>query len=197
MAAFATVLTVAAPFMQNDELKARMKLVSAEREMLRATSATARRQRDAAARQQAGRSAHADRGHAELAEGLRGGILAGSPAAGGSSQRERTWSAIWLSGWPAPLFWRFLPTSIHPRSSRTRCRFYAACSSPCARRCLDITCPDPRQESRARRQTSIQKAWSDALDLMLICVESGMAIEPALQRVARRSVRLRFRWQKN
>jgi tight adherence protein C len=36
-----------------------------------------------------------------------------------------------------------------------------------------------------RRQQSIQRAWSDALDLMLICVESGMAIEPALQRVAR------------
>ena len=36
-----------------------------------------------------------------------------------------------------------------------------------------------------RRQDSIRKAWSDALDLLLICVESGMAIEPAMQRVAR------------
>lgn len=36
-----------------------------------------------------------------------------------------------------------------------------------------------------RRQISIQRAWSDALDLLLICVESGMAIEPALQRVCR------------
>jgi tight adherence protein C len=30
-----------------------------------------------------------------------------------------------------------------------------------------------------RRQDSIRKAWSDALDLLLICVESGMAVEPA------------------
>lgn len=37
----------------------------------------------------------------------------------------------------------------------------------------------------ARRQESIRRAWPDALDLMLICVESGMAIEPAMQRVAR------------
>jgi len=37
----------------------------------------------------------------------------------------------------------------------------------------------------SRRQESIKKAWSDALDLLLICVESGMAIEPAMQRVAR------------
>ena len=36
-----------------------------------------------------------------------------------------------------------------------------------------------------RRQKSIQRAWSDALDLLLICVESGMAIEPAMQRVSR------------
>jgi tight adherence protein C len=36
-----------------------------------------------------------------------------------------------------------------------------------------------------RRQDSIRRAWSDALDLLLICVESGMAIEPAMQRVAR------------
>jgi tight adherence protein C len=35
-----------------------------------------------------------------------------------------------------------------------------------------------------RRQDSIRRAWSDALDLLLICVESGMSIEAALQRVA-------------
>lgn len=37
----------------------------------------------------------------------------------------------------------------------------------------------------SRRQTSIKRAWSDSLDLLLICVESGMALEPSLQRVAR------------
>ena len=35
-----------------------------------------------------------------------------------------------------------------------------------------------------RRQQSIKSAWSDALDLMLICVESGMSIEAAIQRVS-------------
>ena len=38
---------------------------------------------------------------------------------------------------------------------------------------------------KTRRQNSIRKAWSDALDLLLICVESGMSVEPAMQRVAR------------
>jgi tight adherence protein C len=36
-----------------------------------------------------------------------------------------------------------------------------------------------------KRQYSIKRAWSDALDLLLICVESGMALEPALTRVSR------------
>jgi tight adherence protein C len=36
-----------------------------------------------------------------------------------------------------------------------------------------------------KRQKSIKKAWSDALDLLLICVESGMALEPSLTRVAK------------
>jgi tight adherence protein C len=37
----------------------------------------------------------------------------------------------------------------------------------------------------SRRQASIKKAWSDALDLLLICVESGMALEPSFARVAK------------
>jgi len=35
-----------------------------------------------------------------------------------------------------------------------------------------------------KRQLSIRRAWPDALDLMLICVESGMSIEVAFKRVA-------------
>lgn len=36
-----------------------------------------------------------------------------------------------------------------------------------------------------KRQQSIQKAFPDALDLMLICVESGMSVEASFKRVAR------------
>ncbi|MEM1044707.1 MAG: type II secretion system F family protein [Pseudomonadota bacterium] len=36
----------------------------------------------------------------------------------------------------------------------------------------------------AKRQLSIRRAWPDSLDLMLICVESGMTIEVAFRRVA-------------
>jgi tight adherence protein C len=35
-----------------------------------------------------------------------------------------------------------------------------------------------------KRQASIREAWPDALDLLLICVESGMSIEAAFRRVS-------------
>ena len=36
----------------------------------------------------------------------------------------------------------------------------------------------------SKRKQSIQRAWPDALDLMLICVESGMSVEAAMRKVA-------------
>ncbi len=36
----------------------------------------------------------------------------------------------------------------------------------------------------SKRQLSIKRAWPDALDLMLICVEAGMSLEAAFRRVA-------------
>jgi tight adherence protein C len=36
----------------------------------------------------------------------------------------------------------------------------------------------------SKRKQSIQMAWPDALDLMLICVESGMSVEAAMRKVA-------------
>ena len=35
-----------------------------------------------------------------------------------------------------------------------------------------------------KRQKSIRRAWPDALDLLLICIESGMAIESAFRKVS-------------
>ncbi|HXI86043.1 MAG TPA: type II secretion system F family protein [Parvularculaceae bacterium] len=40
------------------------------------------------------------------------------------------------------------------------------------------------QNAMKKRQQKVQLAWPDALDLLLICVESGMSIEAALQKVS-------------
>jgi tight adherence protein C len=36
----------------------------------------------------------------------------------------------------------------------------------------------------SKRQLSVKRAWPDALDLMLICVEAGMSLEAAFRKVA-------------
>ncbi len=36
----------------------------------------------------------------------------------------------------------------------------------------------------SKRQKSVRRAWPDALDLLLICVESGMAVESAFRKVS-------------
>lgn len=41
------------------------------------------------------------------------------------------------------------------------------------------------QNATQKRQASIRRAWPDTLDLMLLCVESGMSMEHAFKRVAR------------
>jgi len=40
------------------------------------------------------------------------------------------------------------------------------------------------QNRIAKRQQAMQRAWPDALDLMLICVESGMSIESSFRKVS-------------
>ena len=49
----------------------------------------------------------------------------------------------------------------------------------------------------SKRQLSIKRAFPDALDLLLICVESGMSIEAAFRKVAARSARSRSRWPRS
>ena len=50
---------------------------------------------------------------------------------------------------------------------------------------LGIKAPELYLHNRAsKRQTEIRAAWPDALDLTLICVESGMSVEHAFRRVS-------------
>ena len=45
--------------------------------------------------------------------------------------------------------------------------------------------PNPYLKNKIqRRQTSIKRAFPDALDLLLICIESGMSVEAAFQKVS-------------
>jgi tight adherence protein C len=185
LAAFATVLTVATPFMQNDELKKRMALVSAERSNLRAnqrvqTSAREARLRDSRKGRVAGQIVERLNLRKIFEAETSRDLLR---QAGLRSERQLvSFLAIRLVSPLVLATAAFVySTTILPDAS-TLTRLLITVAAAVFGYYLPLIMV---KNLVVRRQASIQRAWSDALDLMLICVESGMAIEPALQRVAR------------
>lgn len=186
MAAFATVLTVAAPMMETDQLKTRMKSVGHERDRLRAQQrvqlvGNESRLRD---RKQAGLAQ-------QLVEALN--LKRVFEAEGARSllrqaglRSERHLVSFLAARFAVPLV---LAVLVFVYSST----LYADKVAPPMRiaatgvgALFGYYLPSIFVKNMVkRRQGSIKKAWSDALDLLLICIESGMAIEPAMQRVAR------------
>lgn len=185
LAAFATVLSVGAPMFQSDPLKKRMSIVSDERARLRAElkgkNAGEPRLRDQSkvgvARQLVDVLNLRKVFEAEASREL-------LRQAGLRSERHLILYLSCRVGAPLGLgFLAFAYASVLFGDTLTP-EVLIACAAVGA--VLGNYLPYVMLRNMiARRQASIRRAWPDSLDLMLICVESGMAIEPALQRVAR------------
>lgn len=186
MAAFAAVLSVAAPLTQNDALRSRMKAVGAERDRLRA-----------AERAKAGNneSRLRDLRQPGLAKQLVDTlnlrrVFEAEPSrellrqAGMRSERHLILylAARLVAPIAAGLFTFIYVSAFFPDDIPPPMRLAAGAMAMIAGNYLPYMII---KNFVQRRQQSIRRAWPDALDLMLICVEAGMAIEPAMQRVAR------------
>ncbi len=186
MAAFATILTVAAPLFDNDKLKVRMKQVGQERDKLRANQR---------ATLMAGENKLRDKPKTDLASQLVEALNlrrifeaeASRDLLRQAGMRSERHLVIFLATrFAVPIL---LGAIVFIYSST----LYADKVAPPMRLAaagiglvFGYYLPTIFLKNLAsRRQESIKKAWSDALDLLLICVESGMAVEPAMQRVAR------------
>jgi tight adherence protein C len=186
MAAFATVLTVAAPYFEGDRLKARMKSVGQEREKLRAAQRASLIAGEAKLREKPKVSLAA-----QLVEALNLKRVFEAEAsrellrqAGLRSERHLvTFLAARLV---APLVLGALVFIYSSTLFADRVAPPMRIAATGMGLLFGYYLPTIFLKNMvARRQESIKRAWSDALDLLLICVESGMAIEPAMQRVAR------------
>ncbi len=185
VAAFAAVLTVAAPMMENDPLKARMKAVGVERDKLRAEQRAKLAEGEIRLREQTPRSLSQ-----QLVDGLRLRRVFEAEStrdllrqAGYRSERHLvTFLAIRLVAPLVGAMFAFAYSGALQSASMPQMRFAAAVLGLLGGFYLPVVMV---KNLIARRQQSIRQAWSDALDLMLICVESGMTVEPALQRVSR------------
>ena len=187
VSAFATVLTVASPYMQGDKMRTRMKNVTTERERLRA-------QQRAALGQKAEPSRLRERPKGTVAQivellNLRKLFEAENSRArlrqaGYRSERHlvtflafRLVTPIFLGivvfVYTSTMFADRIPPNMRLVSTLIGVVFGYYLPQIFLKNII------------TRRQLSIRRAWSDSLDLMLICVESGMSIEMAIQRVSR------------
>lgn len=189
IAVFATLYTIAIPFFERGNLDKRMKAVSTEREQIRARERA--RMHAETARGKASLRANNNQSVRQIVErlNLRQALVDDATldklrAAGLRSQNALN---IFLF---ARFFLPFLTLAI------TAIWIFVLgnlAEKPLAIRLLativggyvGFYLPNIYVSNRmTKRQQSIRRAWPDALDLMLICVESGISIEAAMRRVA-------------
>lgn len=186
IAAFATVVTLALPWLETDKLRTRMRQVANERDRLRAKM-RAQMDRENGSRLRSNPQPHIARivNRLNLRKLLEGQHTRHKLRMAGLRSERHLLTFLFLRTVLPIAFgtvtWFYLYTFkedlitplIHVLI--TLAAFYFGFYLP------NIIVANMIQ----RRQDSIKQAWSDALDLMLICVESGMSIEAALQKVAR------------
>jgi tight adherence protein C len=185
VSAFATVLTVAAPFLSGDRLRSRMKLVTTERERLKAQNRAFLAQSEAKLREKPKGGLNAIVEQLNLKKLFEGEAARGLLRQAGY-RTERHLIIYLICRLVAPVvvgvFVYFYVSTTFAEKFSSSMQFAAGLGGAVAGFYLPNIL---LSNSIKRRQHSIKRAWSDALDLLLICVESGMSIEMAIQRVAK------------
>ena len=184
IAAAATAFAVAQPFLETDRLGKRMKLVSDEREQIR------RRERERLANSKVSLRAEQKAYMKDVVErfdlrrwlGTETAKIKLLQAGYRGPQAETAFLFFRLVAPVAmtlgAIFYFFVIEVLdQPYLIRTALVIAAAY--------LGIKAPELfLMNSAKKRQAEVRKAWPDALDLTLICVESGMAVEHAFKKVS-------------
>ena len=185
--AFATVLTLAAPAMRGDRLEARLKSVANRREELRRRS----RAQIGGARQAAASLRRTDEGfYKRIVERLQLSKLLEDPTvidklAQAGFRGPRPVTTFYFFRFVAPFTLGALVAlylyAINGLGLAAMTKVCAVCGA------FVIGFYGPNlyvKNCVTKRRESIVLAFPDALDLLLICVESGMSVEAAIQKVA-------------
>ena len=187
IAVFATFYSLASPFLERGDLNKRMKAVSTEREQMRARE----RARMNAEASKASLRTQNNQSALQLVErfNLRKALVDDNTinrlrAAGLRSQNALNifLAARFLLPFVFLLLaivWIFVLGNLADRPIAIRMLVAIVCAY------VGFYLPNIYVSNRVtKRQQSIKRAWPDALDLMLICVEAGISIEAAMRRVA-------------
>ncbi len=188
VAVFATLYALIHPYLEREGLEKRMRAVSSEREQIRARE-RARMNVEAASRNSLrGKNNHSVR-HIVERFNLREALVDENTvnrlkAAGFRSQNALNVFLVARFLLPfaflvVALFWLFVLGNLPDKPMPMRLFIAVAFGY------LGFYAPNIFVSNRmTKRQQSIRRAWPDALDLMLICVESGISMEASMRRVA-------------
>lgn len=186
LAVFATILTIALPIFQQDDLSARMKSAVIERDKIR------QRERERLAAQQ-------KRGSLKQKDGGAIKHLVEKLNLRKALADEATFSNLKIAGYRKQshiyvfLFFRVVLPLILLMVATLYVFLIANLTYPFMIKLtivlgvayIGFYLPNLFVRNQmSKRQQSIRRAWPDALDLMLICVESGMSMEAAFKKVA-------------
>ena len=188
IAVMATIYTLAAPFLEGDDLQKRMKSVASEREQIRA------RERARLNNEMTGRASLRAKNNTSVLQvverlNLRKALV-----------DDKTVNRLKMAGYRSQnalnifLFARFvLPFIFLALAAIYVFGIGAFADRPFTMRLLGVIVAAyigfylPNiiiSNAIGKRQSSIRRAWPDALDLLLICVESGISMELGMRRVA-------------
>lgn len=185
-AAFGTVLTIAAPYFEGDKLGDRIKGVSAERDKLRAQQKAQLSGGEARLREQAKRSLVTQLVEAFNLRSIFEAETSRESLRQAGMRSERHLVTFLAMRLIAPIVVAVVVFVYSSTVFADRIPPQMRIVATAVGLVFGFYLPSIILKNlKTRRQDSIKKAWSDALDLLLICVESGMSIEPAMQRVAR------------
>jgi tight adherence protein C len=184
IATFATILTLAMPLLQTDALARRMKNVASERERIRARERERLQDKKVSLRQEPKAYMKEIVERFNLSKWL------------GTDEAKKQMTMAGFRGAQAEvgfLFFRLVtPISLFIFAliyifflSDLGWPISVDIGAAMAAAYLGIKAPELYLRNQiGKRQKSMSRAVPDALDLLLICVESGMSIEPAFRKVA-------------
>lgn len=185
-AVFATVLTIAMPIFQQDELASRMNSTVIEREKIR------QRERERlAAEKKRGSLKNQDAGmmkdlveKLDLKQALADQSTFDNLKMAGYRKQSHVYVFLFFR-LVLPLILLFLGSVYMFLISATDRPFMMKLLIVMVIAYIGFYLPNVFVKNQVgKRQLSIRRAWPDALDLMLICVESGMSMEAAFRKVA-------------
>jgi tight adherence protein C len=187
IAVFATFYTIAQPYFERGDLSQRMKAVSLERDQIRARERAKMNEAGGKAtlRNQNNRSVRQIVEKFNLREALVDtGTMNKLRAAGFRSENALNMFLVARFLLPfvflvVAVIWVFGLDHLADKAFAIRALAVVGFAY------LGFYSPNIYISNRmSKRQKSIRRAWPDALDLMLICVESGVSIEAGMRRVA-------------